>query len=308
MRGIDISHYNGWPFDSVTAEGYDQSDFVIVKATQGQRYKYVAYFEPAIKKALADGKLAGAYHYAAGKAPEIEADYFLSVVQPYLGKIILALDWEEAQNSAYGSTTWCKRFIDYVKDKTGITCLLYTGFDEIQTNQVTNLVDYVPLWIAGYPKDENSWVIPKWPSRYDISPWKQYSIWQFTSGHDALDRDYCPGTRAQWEEWCKGSNGTEKPAGKPQTDAQRYTGEYPELPSRGYYTIGDGYRQLPGMQAEIKKLQDLVNWIIDGNLVVDGKYGNLTAEAVEKAQVVLEVTPDGLFGSKTLLAAKSYAK
>ena len=301
MRGIDISHHNDWPFDAVTAEAYDQCDFVIVKATQGSRYKYVGYFEPAIKKVLKDGKLAGAYHYAAGKVPEIEADYFLSVVKPYLGKIVLALDWEEKQNAAYGTKTWCKRFVDYVKEKTGITCLLYTGMDEIKTGQVTNLADYVPLWFAGYPEDKNSWVIPKWPSRYEIYPWKEYSIWQYTSGKDALDRDYFPGTKKKWESWCKGTQNTETPK-------QGYTGAFPTLPSRGYYTVGDGYKQLPGLQKDIKKLQTLVNWITDGNIVVDGKYGNLTMEAVEKAQKLLGVVPDGLFGSKTLMAAKAYKK
>lgn len=307
MRGIDIAHYNGWPFDAVTAEAYDQCDFVIVKATQGARYSHVDYFENAIRKVLADGKLAGAYHYAAGKAPEVEADYFLSVVEPYLGKIILTLDWEEGQNAAYGSKTWCKRFIDHVKEKTGIVCLLYTGMDEIQ-NQVYDLADKVPLWFAGYPQDKNTWAIPKWPARYDISPWKQYSIWQYTSGNNALDRDYFPGTRDKWAEWCKDTRNTENAGNGAHTKPQRYPGDFPELPSRGYYNIGDGYRQLPGMVEEIKKLQRLVNWINDGRITVDGKYGPNTAAAVELAQTELKVKADGLFGSRTLLAAKGYRK
>ena len=87
-----------------------------------------------------------------------------------------------------------------------------------------------------------------------------------------------------------------------------YSGSFPELPSRGFYTVGDGYKQLTGMQKEIKKLQTLVNWITGGKIKIDGKYGNLTAEAVEKAQTILKVNPDGLFGSKTLLAAKAHKR
>ena len=98
MRGIDVSHYDEWPFLPEVEQAYRESDFVIVKATHGTSYKYADYFAPVIEAVLEDGKLAGAYHYARGKDPKAEADYFLEVVKPYLGNIILALDWEERHN------------------------------------------------------------------------------------------------------------------------------------------------------------------------------------------------------------------
>lgn len=209
MRGIDISHYDGWPLKADPAKAYNDSDFIIVKATQGTSYKYVDYFKPAIDKALADNKLIGAYHYATGEDAVKEADYFISVVKPYIGKAILALDWEALQNKAWKKDySWAKRFVDRVKAKTNVTCFLYTGMDGIQ--QCKNLANKVPLWFAGYPKDDNSWSIPKWPSYYSTKPWSHYEIWQFTSGNEKVDRNISNMTPADWNTFAKATTTTKK--------------------------------------------------------------------------------------------------
>ena len=298
MLGIDISHHNDWPFDNDTATAYKASDFVIVKATEGLSYKYVDYFAPAMRKVLSDGKLAGAYHYSEGKNPEAEADYFLSVIKPFLGKIIVALDWEDDFNKAWNTDkTWCSRFVARIKEKTGLTCFLYTGADGL--DDCANIANKVPLWFAGYPiKNYDSWVVPNWPSRYNIAPWKSYKIWQFTDR--GCDRNVTAMTASEWKSFCKTK--TDAP------ELKGYSGEYPSLPSRGYYTLGDGYKQNPGLVMDIKKLQKLVNWINGGNIKVDGAYGPNTIAAVKLAQTNLKVYPDGLFGSKTLFAAKAYKK
>lgn len=202
MRGIDISHYNGWPFNATTNKAYEDSDFVIVKATQGTNYKYVGYFKPAIDTVIADGKLAGAYHYAAGNDPIAEADYFISQVRPYLGKIILALDWEANQNKAWKNTHWVKKFIDRVKDQTGQTCFLYANMEGI--SQCKEVANKVPLWFAGYPENKNSWSIPKWPSHYSTKPWTHYDIWQYTSGEETLDRNISNFTINDWINYAGG--------------------------------------------------------------------------------------------------------
>ena len=44
MRGIDVSHHNGWPYNTVTESAYKEADFVIVKATQGKSYAYTNFF------------------------------------------------------------------------------------------------------------------------------------------------------------------------------------------------------------------------------------------------------------------------
>lgn len=201
MRGIDISRHQTLPLNGMIAEAYKVSDFVIVKATQGIKYDYTSYFHNAIKQVLKDGKLAGAYHYASTTDPVAEAAYFASVIKPYIGKIIAAVDWESGSNKAWGDRNYIKKFVTHFKKLTGLTCFLYTGRDGIK--QCTNVVDICPLWFARYPKNENSWSVPKWPSTFSVSPWKAYSIWQFTSGNDELDRNTSRMTKAQWLDYCK---------------------------------------------------------------------------------------------------------
>lgn len=199
MRGIDIYHGDSKnetsALKSVPEKAYKESDFVIVKATQGVSYKYTPFFTAMIKRVLADGKLAGAYHYAAGNDPVKEADYFISVVKPYLGKIVLCLDWEGNQNKAFGSKTWCKKFIDRVKAKTGIRCILYTGSDGCKQN--ASLAGKVPLWFAGYPKPmKTGWTLPTW--KYDLGVWKYCDIWQYTSTNEKCDRNTTEMTAKEW--------------------------------------------------------------------------------------------------------------
>ena len=240
----------------------------------------------------------GAYHYAAGKDPVKEADYFIKIVKPYLGKVLLCLDWERLQNAAWGSRTWCSEFINRVYAQTGRDCILYTGLDGIHQNRA--LANRVPLWFAGYPNASYSgWTIPKF--RYDISPWKTWAIWQFTSSGERCDRNTSILSREGWQ----GLAG-QKP--EKEDNKEGYRWKFPYLPPRGYFKYGDGYLQLRAYETQVKRLQKLVNWITGGDLKVDGDYGKMTMEAVRKAQKILGVKEDGLFGEQTLYAAQVYKK
>ena len=204
MRGIDIYHGDSVNESSklktVPEKAYKESDFVIVKATQGTSYKYTSFFYKMIDRTLKDGKLAGAYHYAEGNDPVDEADYFLSVVKKYIGKAILCLDWEGGQNAKFGSKTWCTKFINRVKEKAGVTCFLYTGEDGC--NQNLSLVGKVPLWFAGYPKPQaTGWTVPKW--KYNLGKWGKPTIWQYTSTNEKCDRNTTALTKQQWLNYAK---------------------------------------------------------------------------------------------------------
>ena len=88
------------------------------------------------------------------------------------------------------------------------------------------------------------------------------------------------------------------------TPAQGYTGEFPKLPSRGYFKKGD-------KGIEVRKLQNLLLWISPGCLPrfgVDGDYGNETYNAVKVCQNILRVKVDGLWGKASQAAAKAYKK
>ena len=182
-----------------------------------------------IKKTLADGKLGGAYHYAEGQDAIKEADYFISIVKPYIGKIILALDWESMigrgkKNKAWGSKTWCTTFINRIKEKTGVTCFLYTGIDGC--NQNKTLAGKIPLWFAGYPKNENSWIVPEF--KYNLGAWKKYTIWQFTSGSEKVDRNITELTKADWTKYIKPIQKTttvKKVTAKTGIDFSKYNGK-----------------------------------------------------------------------------------
>ena len=183
LKGIDISNWQkGLDIASTGAE------FVICKATQG-----TTFVDPSCDRhyqlAKRLGLKLGVYHYASGGDPIAEADFFLRNIQGYIGEAILILDWERLQNPRFGEhASWCKRFLDRVKDKTGVKPLIY------MSASVLRMADWSPvsnadygLWIAGYPDNRDSWDIPNFP--FSIYPWKFYALWQYTSSGGRLDRD-----------------------------------------------------------------------------------------------------------------------
>ena len=282
MKGIDVYHNNSKNETStlrtIPEKGYKESDFCIVKATQGISYSHTKFFHNMIKRVLNDGKLAGAYHYAAGNDAIKEADYFISVVKNYLGKIILCLDWESYQNKAWGSKTWCKTFVDRVKEKTGVTCFLYTGLDGMK--QCENLCGKVPLWFAGYPKPmSTSWTVPEF--KYDLGKWKKYAIWQYTSNNESLDRNTSPLNATQWRLYANVKTTTKPTIEQAAKDV-----------IAGKYGNGDARKKalkaLGFTTAEITKIQNLVNQKLKSTSskstkptieqavknVIAGKYGN----------------------------------
>ena len=87
MKGIDIFHGEGkngeYPLNTIPQKAFNDSDFVIVKATQGISYGHRSFMVGAISAAIKADKLIGVYHYAAGNDPVKEADYFLQVVKGF---------------------------------------------------------------------------------------------------------------------------------------------------------------------------------------------------------------------------------
>ncbi len=87
-----------------------------------------------------------------------------------------------------------------------------------------------------------------------------------------------------------------------------YSGVYPALPPRGFYQKGDGITTLKNYPTQIKRVQSLMNWLNDGNIVVAGQYGTQTAEAVNKFKKRVGLKQDGCFNQSTLNAAKDWRK
>lgn len=189
LHGIDISSYQtGINLEKVPG------DFVIAKATGGYGYKNPD-FDRQVKQAISAGKCVGAYHFAwdkgyTGATPEKEAQWFLDVVQPYLGKIVLALDWE-AEAKKLGPA-WAKRWLDYVYAKTGIRALIYASASTVDNKAWADVAKSYPLWVsefaistdptykAGYTPVHGFLADP--PGDDNIGPWgKNITIRQYTS-------------------------------------------------------------------------------------------------------------------------------
>lgn len=202
IKGIDVSshdNFNGSQFKANTEACYRDSDFVIVKATQGVTYTH-RQCDAIVKRCKNDGKLWGFYHYAGGNDPIAEAESFYNKCRGYFGNGIPCLDWESIGNKAWGNSNWCRKFVDKIHELTGVWCLIYVQASG--RSQVANCANDCGLWLAGYPDNRNSWEIPNF--RYGCSPWETYTIWQYSSSNEQTDRNVSPLTREQWAAIAKG--------------------------------------------------------------------------------------------------------
>lgn len=202
LYGIDIASHQ-WDLDLSKV----QHDFVIIKATGGPNYVN-PYFKKHVEQALSLGKLVGAYHFAldgfANNGPEVEARNFVDKVKPYLGKIILALDWE-AKAVKLGPA-WAKAWLDEVYCLTGVHPILYISHAHTSDKGWAEVAKYTKLWMAQY-KDYN-------PSKgYNHNPWgsktagqwgtnifiRQYTSMMYLDGwRSHLDADLLYGTKEEW--------------------------------------------------------------------------------------------------------------
>lgn len=208
LNGIDVASYQA---------GLEPAkvpcDFVIVKATQGTTYINPD-FQRMKDASIAAGKLLGIYHYAAGGNPISEANFFIETIKPYIGKAILALDWEGGMNPAFGKNDvdWCKKFLDHVKEKTGVTPFIYMS--KINGCRAHNwsavAMDY-PLWGAQYGSNSHTgYQTTPWTDSGSWGAWDKVTIFQYSShgrlsGWNAnLDVDLAYMNAKEWSEWATG--------------------------------------------------------------------------------------------------------
>lgn len=198
------------------------AQFVIVKATQGTKYVN-PYWKKHADEVLKAGKLLGFYHYAAtnynGGDPTKEADFFLKTIgTKYIGKAVLALDWESIQNDNFGTdkkaVKWCKTFLDRVYSKTGVLPLIYMSRSVAQGGDWKSVSDAgYGLWMAQYLYDYYNGsdtphveyqANPRLSAKGGYGSWAAPTIYQYTSeGKDpnfknCLDFNTYYGTHKDW--------------------------------------------------------------------------------------------------------------
>ena len=223
MNGIDISHHQ---------KGIDLAtvpcDFVIIKATQGKSYNDPEFINN-ITKALQLGKYVGAYHYANGAGIEIEAQHFIDVVKPYLGKVILAIDWENNKDPKTGANDnpkfvagdyyYCEKLLAAVERLAGVKPFLYMSKSVARQFKWENGRNY-PFWCAQYANYNTryDYVPNPWTDDKGWGPWNGCKIFQYSSrgrfGSYKSDLDlnlaYMDGE--EWLRWAAGDILPEQPA------------------------------------------------------------------------------------------------
>lgn len=207
MQGIDIS---GWQ------AGIDLSkvpcDFVIVKATQGVTFVSDS-CDTQVQQAIGLGKPFGFYHYADGSGATSEADFFIDRCAGYFGHGIPCIDWESAQNSAWGDTGYLRQLVQRVIDRTGVKPLIYASQGSFPWD-VARALD-CGAWVAQYADGR--------PTGYQDAPWnegayacaiRQYSSHGRLAGYPGdLDLDKAYMDAGGWAKYA-GASGAPAPARK----------------------------------------------------------------------------------------------
>ena len=203
LSGIDISHHNYQLIRS-----YCNSDrqwlyhkaadgFVILKASEGVTYddpRFMEYIRMIGEANIMTGYASvGAYHYA---RPEnntaiAEAQHFVSVVRPYIGHILLALDVEGRALEYPNIDKWCFEWLETVRKMTGVKPLVYCQRSALKLFDMVPAGDY-GLWLASWQKQK--------PKQALCAPWPFMAIWQ-NNGMN-LDTDYFFGSKEQWQRYC----------------------------------------------------------------------------------------------------------
>lgn len=210
LRVIDISAAQA---DLDLSTIADQFDAVMIKATGGNGYVNPN-CDRHVQQAIALGKKWGVYHYFGDgfntADPIAEADFFIDNCAGYVGKGILAWDWERGGNPNVNDTAMSARGTAQIKARTGVNALNYMSLSLIrELDWSQSIAQGEGLWCAAYVLDRQPVYNFNIDPKLDPNPaWDGVVndvMWQFTStgkldgyGGD-LDCSFFYGTQASWE-------------------------------------------------------------------------------------------------------------
>lgn len=275
LQGIDVSSWQS---------GIDVSkvpcDFVIAKATQG-----VTYVNPdcdrVIQQCIKIDKLFGVYHYVDGSGAVAEADYFVNNSRGYIGKGVLAIDWESADNKAWGNYRYLDTLVARVITITGVRPMIYAQASVYA--QVAPIAQKYncAVWCAQYA-DMNA-------TSYQATPWNEgaytCAIRQYSSAgrlpgwNGNLDLDKFYGDAAAWRKYAGASCAATPVAPL----AGKSDNQLADEVIAGKYGDGDARKKALGnryaaVQAIVnQRLSDPLAGKTDAQLadeVIAGKYGD----------------------------------
>lgn len=205
LNGLDLASYQ-----TGLNAGTIAGDFNIVKATQGRNYVNPS-CDTHVQQTLKAGKKLGVYHFLENADGAAQADYFLTNVKGYIGKALLALDFESykvGQVTYKATPAQALAFLNRIVEKTGIRPLIYMGIaDENAYDWSAVVKGNFGLWVAQY---NNYNVVNGFTPRNlygKLRNWSTAAIFQYTSygrlsGWGAvLDFNVFYGDRSAWDKY-----------------------------------------------------------------------------------------------------------
>ena len=307
----DISHHD--PVISWSAVK-KYCSFLITKATEG-----TTYVDPTLKDFIRQCEKNKIHYWLytfLKNGDELAQTKFMvntckNLVGDYFVGYVLDVERNNGPKSVETALNWLK------KQSTAKT-MLYTQYS--QYDRYKKIIDNrgtTAWWEARYGKNTRTY-----NSAYP--PHAGVDLHQFTENgsvpgiRSAVDLNRVSGKKKDLQ-WFTRTILEEKaieadPAGSSnsliQPSKKEYSGIYPTLPIRGYFARKDGITALLNYPTQIKRIQELINWIDDktSDVVVDGKFGVKTEQKVKAAQKILSVPQTGKFDKATLSAAKQYRK
>lgn len=277
LKGIDISSWQ----QGINVSAVQGVDFAIVKATQGTGYTSPTFAAQA-ESTLNAGKLLGVYHYVSGGNANAEAAHFVNTVRAYLGRAVLALDWESEENSAWGNVEYLRQVAQEVIRLTGVRPLLYCSQSVLGAVAPIASALNCGLWVAQYANmDATGWQASPWNEGAYSCAIRQYSSAGTLAGYPGrLDLNKFYGDATAWGKYAA-VNG--KPAPAQPAPSRKSVGELATEVIAGKWGTGtDRVRRLQDAGYDYKQVQDEVNRRLNpapdlealANMVIAGKYGN----------------------------------
>ena len=299
LNGIDIASYQaGLDFSKVPC------DFAIIKATQGTGYTNPDCVR-AVEQAMSLGKGVGVYHYISGGNAVAEADFFINSILNWIGKVMICLDWELDQNSAWGDESYLEQVINQVIARTGVPPMIYAPASRY--NQVAEVAKRhnCGLWIAQYA-DMN-------PTGYQNTPWnegaytcaiRQYSGFGRLNGWNGdLDLDKFYGSLDDFRKYYGSSSSAPS---KPSTSGPSGTTlQLATWTMEGLY--GNGADRKKNLGSRYDEVQNFINHIAsaDVNTLVNEVYAGMYGDGLTR-QTVLGSRYDEVQGAINANSAQYY--
>lgn len=299
LNGIDIASYQaGLDFSKVPC------DFAIIKATQGTGYTNPDCVR-AVEQAMSLGKGVGVYHYISGGNAVAEANFFINSILNWIGKVMICLDWESNQNSAWGNESYLEQVVNQVIARTGVPPMIYVQASRY--NQVAEVAERhnCGLWIAQYA-DMN-------PTGYQNTPWnegaytcaiRQYSSAGRLNGWNGnLDLNKFYGSLDDFRKYYGGSSSAPS---KPSTSGPSGTTlQLATWTMEGKY--GDGADRKKNLGSRYDEVQNFINHIAsaDVSTLVNEVYAGMYGDGLTR-QTVLDSRYDEVQGTINANSAQYY--